>query len=578
MKTQNPELTQILLDVARDLVANLALDELLPLILDHLATVVSYASSSIMLLEGDLLRPVAQRSTFSRDVDPMVVQVQTLQHIREVIEQGKAVLISDTETDPRWLRRPGNTFIRCWLGVPLVVHDHVIGMLNLTHSDANFYDAAQLAVVTSFGAFAAIAIENAQLYEQAQSEIADRLTAERNLEQERALLSQRVAEQTADLRAANEEMARAARHKDEFLAAMSHELRTPLNTILGMSELLLENVYGEMNERQRRSVTNIQHGGQHLLALINDVLDVARIAAGQMQLEMNVASVDDICRSSINLVQAAAENKQITIAYQNDPDVTALHVDARRIRQVLVNLLSNAVKFTAAGATIGLSVKGAADRSTMCFTVWDTGIGIAQEDLPRLFQPFVQLDSSLARRYEGTGLGLTIVHRLVDLHDGGVELQSQPGQGSRFIVTLPWQRPATATAPPAVAKLVDPSRFVLIASDNAATAAGLQSHLEQAGIRTERAHNGYQALEIAAQRAPAVILIDLFLPDLDGLATTQRIRQSERLHDIPVIAISALAGAFAEQRCLAAGASSMLSKPIDGNQLQNTVIDLLHRV
>jgi signal transduction histidine kinase len=268
-------------------------------------------------------------------------------------------------------------------------------------------------VATTFGAFAAIAIENAQLYDQAQREIEERLVAERSLELERSLLTQRVAAQTADLRAANEEMARAARHKDEFLAAMSHELRTPLNTILGMSELLLETVYGEMNERQRRGVSNIRQSGEHLLALINDVLDVARIAAGQMQLELNVASVDDICRSSINLVQAAADNKQIAIDYVMDRDVTALHVDARRIRQVLVNLLSNAVKFTPPGATIGLTVAAATDRSVVRFTVWDRGIGIAPDDMARLFQPFVQLDSSLARRYEGTGLGLTIVHRLV---------------------------------------------------------------------------------------------------------------------------------------------------------------------
>jgi CheY-like chemotaxis protein/anti-sigma regulatory factor (Ser/Thr protein kinase) len=305
------------------------------------------------------------------------------------------------------------------------------------------------------------------------------------------------------------------------------------------------------------------------------VLDVARIAAGQMQLELNMAAVDDICRSSINLVQPAADNKQITIDYVIDRNVTALHVDARRIRQVLVNLLSNAVKFTAAGGSIGLTVAGATDRTAVHFTVWDTGIGIAAADLPRLFQPFVQLDSSLARHYEGTGLGLTIVHRLVDLHDGGVAVESETGQGSRFTVTLPWWQPA-GPAPADIVDLSDRAQYVLLASDNAATAASLHSSLAQLGIRTERAHNGYQALELAAQHAPAIILLDLFLPDLDGLATTQRIRQSERLHAIPVIAISALAGAFAVQRCREAGASAMLAKPVDIKSLHAAVTNLLN--
>ncbi len=573
MNTQNPELQQILLEVSRDLVANLALDELLPMILDQLARVVSYTSSSIMLLEGDLLRPVAQRTAFPRDADPMVVHVQALEHLHAVIDQRRTVLIRDTETDVRWLHRPGNTHIRCWLGVPLLVHDRVIGMLNLTHRTANYYNEEQLAVATTFGAFAAIAIENAQLYDQAQREIEERLAAERSLEQERSLLSQRVAAQTADLRAANEEMARAARHKDEFLAAMSHELRTPLNTILGMSELLLEAVYGEMNERQRRSVSNIRQSGEHLLALINDVLDVARIAAGQLQLDLNVASIDDICRSSINLVQAAADNKQIAIEYVMDRDVTALHVDARRMRQVLVNLLSNAVKFTPQGATIGLTVAAAPDRSVVRFSVWDRGIGIAPEDLARLFQPFVQLDSSLARRYEGTGLGLTIVHRLVDLHNGGVEVESRVGEGSRFTVTLPWQ--PVAAPPPATIAAVDPAQYALIASDNAATVAGLCANLEQIGVATRQTQNGYQALEIAAQHTPAVMLIDLALPDLDGLATTLHIRRSERLHQVPVVAISALAGAIVAQRFLDAGANAVLAKPVDARTLQKTVLALL---
>jgi CheY-like chemotaxis protein/anti-sigma regulatory factor (Ser/Thr protein kinase) len=240
---------------------------------------------------------------------------------------------------------------------------------------------------------------------------------------------------------------------------------------------------------------------------------------------------------------------------------------------VLVNLLSNAVKFTPQGATIGLTVAAATDRSVVRFSVWDRGIGIAPEDLARLFQPFVQLDSSLARRYEGTGLGLTIVHRLVDLHNGGVEVESRVGEGSRFTVTLPWQ--PVAAPPPATIAAVDPAQYALIASDNAATVAGLCANLEQIGVATRQTQNGYQALEIAAQHTPAVMLIDLALPDLDGLATTLHIRRSERLHQVPVVAISALAGAIVAQRFLDAGANAVLAKPVDARTLQKTVLALL---
>ncbi len=267
----------------------------------------------------------------------------------------------------------------------------------------------------------------------------ERVAAEQRLRDERATLADRVAERTAALSAANLELARAARLKDEFLAAMSHELRTPLNAILGLAEALQEEIYGKTNDRQRKALHTIERSGYHLLELINDVLDVAKIGAGRMELEMRPVHVPTICESSLRLVRRDALKKQLKVRLEIDEDVTHLQADERRLKQILVNLLSNAVKFTPDGGQIALEVHGDADRQQVEFVVWDTGIGIGGEDLQRLFEPFVQLDSRLSRQYPGTGLGLALVHQMAHLHGGSVSVESELGRGSRFVVCLPWE-------------------------------------------------------------------------------------------------------------------------------------------
>jgi PAS domain S-box-containing protein len=252
--------------------------------------------------------------------------------------------------------------------------------------------------------------------------------------------AEEVVRQSRDaLRAANLELGQSARLKDEFLASMSHELRTPLNTVLGRAELLAEEIHGPLNERQRRSVASIEESGRHLLALINDILDLSKIEANKLDLQSEPVSVSDLCESSIRLVTEAAHKKTITISTDLDARVVLVMGDPRRLKQILVNLLANAVKFTPTGGCVGLELSGDPEGGTVTFTIWDTGIGIAEADLGRLFRPFEQLDSRLSRQYEGTGLGLSLVSRLVHLHGGGVAVSSVLGQGSRFIVTLPWQ-------------------------------------------------------------------------------------------------------------------------------------------
>ncbi|MGB1249735.1 MAG: histidine kinase N-terminal 7TM domain-containing protein [Candidatus Promineifilaceae bacterium] len=260
------------------------------------------------------------------------------------------------------------------------------------------------------------------------------------LTQREAELARRVAERTAELEATNTELVRVARLKDEFLASMSHELRTPLNAVIGTAEAMSEQVYGSITPAQQKSLTRIEDSAYHLLELINDVLDVSKVAAGALDLDLQPTSVLDLCNASLNLVRTIATKKQLdcTTDYQFEKGI--IHVDERRLRQILTNLLANAVKFTKIGGAFGLKVVDDPVLGHTRFVVWDTGIGIAEEDHARLFKPFVQLDASLARRHEGTGLGLALSRQLAELHGGDIELVSRLGVGSRFTVTIPWSQ------------------------------------------------------------------------------------------------------------------------------------------
>jgi len=241
-----------------------------------------------------------------------------------------------------------------------------------------------------------------------------------------------------DLRQTNAHLERLAKLKDEFFANMSHELRTPLNAVLGQAEAMEEGIFGPVTPGQRTALRTIEESGRHLLSLINDVLDITKSTVGHLELEFGAVPVEEVCQESLRLVREQARRRGITVTYTSDGAVPTVWADRRRLRQVLLNLLSNAKKFTPDGGQVGLSVK-AGPGGTVAFTVWDTGLGIAEEDRARIFEPFVQLDSGLARRHEGSGLGLALVRRLVELHQGRLELESEVGKGSRFTVVLQQQ-------------------------------------------------------------------------------------------------------------------------------------------
>lgn len=245
--------------------------------------------------------------------------------------------------------------------------------------------------------------------------------------------------------AINVELERVTRLKDEFLAAMSHELRTPLNAVIGISEGLLDQVFGELNARQINYLKTIHKSGEHLLEVINDILDVSKIESGNFELDLGLASVNALCESSLSFVRYQATQKNIQLNFVDDKHApSTIAIDERRMRQVLINLLSNAVKFTPKDGVVNLEVKlvrrpefSEKSEGELHFAIADTGIGIASDDIPKLFQPFIQISSSLSRQYAGTGLGLNLVKKIVNLHGGKITVESKLGEGSCFTVVMP---------------------------------------------------------------------------------------------------------------------------------------------
>jgi signal transduction histidine kinase/CheY-like chemotaxis protein len=407
-----------------------------------------------------------------------------------------------------------------------------------------------------------------------------------------AKLEQRVTERTAELHQSNVELEHANHAKDEFLANMSHELRTPLNSILGLSETLLEQRRDPISEYQQRSLQIIHSSGSHLLELINDILDLSKIEAGKFDHYPQIISVSELCRSSLAFVKAQAVSKSIALTYQEGMDVSRVYADPRRLKQILVNLLTNAVKFTPIHGQVTLEVHSEPEQDRIHFSVIDTGIGIALEDLRQLFVPFKQVDSSLNRDYEGTGLGLALVQKLTDLHGGSVDVKSEVGRGSRFTINLPLaqamlaqqevdetggERVLSEQAGKSNTSSDEPldHGIVLLAEDNMANVLTISDYLESHGYEVVVAHDGLEAIEKAEETKPDIILMDIQMPALDGLEATRRLRANPSFASTPIIALTALAMRGDRERCLEAGANEYMSKPVGLKMLLSTVRNLL---
>ncbi len=369
---------------------------------------------------------------------------------------------------------------------------------------------------------------------------------------------------TDALREANAELASAAKLKDEFLANVSHELRTPLNAILGLSETLLEQDEATLTPRQVRSIATISASGAHLLDLINDVLDLSKVEAGKLVVHARPMPLDDFAQGCLAFIRTQAAEKRLSVSFEPGGPAAWVSADPKRLKQVLVNLLSNAVKFTPDGGRIGLTVAASEAEEVVRITVWDTGIGISEEDQRRLFRPFTQIDSGLNRTQEGTGLGLALVHRLVALHDGRVQLESEPGRGSRLVVTLPL---IAAAEPDVVAPVWQDKRDLrqaLIVEDDSTAADILVRYLAELQISGAVHRRAEGAVEAALRTQPDVILLDIYLPDDSGWVVLTRLKEHLETRDIPVVVISIV---DEPEKAVALGATAHLVKPVTRAQL-----------
>jgi len=384
---------------------------------------------------------------------------------------------------------------------------------------------------------------------------------------------------------ANERLEHALRIKDEFLANMSHELRTPLNSILGFSEMMLSGDFGELNERQRKYTANIESSGNHLLGLINDLLDLSKIEAGMLEIYPEQTNIDEVCHASLAFVKQLAAKKNIHLSYRKELEFPFILADQRRLKQILVNLLSNAVKFTPEHGSVTLRVFMDAEKKFMNFSVQDTGIGIAEKDIPKLFMPFTQLDNSLARQYEGTGLGLSLVQELTELHNGRIHVQSMVGAGSTFTVSIPCEhenipepiqeKDMTTATPDLERSKPLAAKKLLLAEDVESNIMILGDFLNFHGYEMIYARNGREALEKAIETPPDLILMDVQMPVMDGLEATRRLRTDPRFTSVPIVALTALAMTGDRERCLEAGATEYVSKPVNLKQLEELIKKLL---
>jgi len=463
------------------------------------------------------------------------LQVGSKSVVGGVTESGRAVVVNDTAASESHKFNPLLPETRAEAALPLRVGSRTIGALDIQSTQVNAFSEDDIAVLQSLADQIAIAIDNARSYELSMQAV--------------------------------KEMREADRLKSQFLANMSHELRTPLNSIIGFSRVILKGIDGATTDLQQQDLLAIHNSGQHLLGLINDILDLSRIEAGKMELTFDEVNLAELTSSVMSTITGLFKDKPITLHRDLPADLPTVRADAMRIRQVLLNLLSNAAKFTDEGSiTVQASVKDSpTGHPEVTVSVTDTGPGIASEDQKKLFQPFSQVDASPTRKSGGSGLGLSISNHLIQMHGGRIGVESAPGRGSTFFFTLPAFRGKTELGTP------PGNRIILAIDDDPQVVSLYERYLQPQGYQVVPLGDPSRAVERVRQLKPFAITLDIMMPGYDGWRVLNDLKSNAETRDIPVIVCSIVEE---REKGFSLGAADYLVKPI----LEDDILNVLDRL
>jgi len=436
--------------------------------------------------------------------------------------------------------------LRSVLAIPLVREQRVLGGLAILRRELGTFSPEIVATLQTFAAQSVLAIQNARLF--------------REIEKK------------------SRELELASQHKSQFLANMSHELRTPLNAIIGVTEMLREDAWDLKREDEFEPLDRVLGAGRHLLALINDILDLSKIEAGRMELHLETFPLAPLINDVAKTIEPMATKNANRIVIDCPADLGTIHADQTRFRQALLNLASNANKFTENGSvTIAAHFPRIDGRDWITVAVTDTGIGMTEEQIGKLFQEFSQADASTTRKYGGTGLGLAISKRFCQMMGGDIMVESTPGRGSTFTIRLPRtvqidqaQTRMTGTnveSSPSVGVEAQ-ERLVLVVDDDATVRELVQRHLERSGFAVVTAGGGQEGLRLVGELRPAAVTLDIMMPDLDGWTVLAAIKGDPELATTPVVLMSIV---DQKNRGYALGAADYLVKPVDRTNLVETL-------
>lgn len=526
-------------EVGRLITSTLDLDILFNRTVDLIKTRFNYYSVSIFTVDATGYNAVLREGTGAVG-EEMKARKHTLavgskSIIGTVTAEGSTMVVNNTATDPIHRPNPLLPETRAETGIPLKIGSRILGALDIQAKEVNAFHPEDIAILETLSDQIAVALDNANSYDLAQKAVA--------------------------------EMRELDRIKSQFLANMSHELRTPLNSIIGFSRVILKGIDGPVSEQQHQDLSAIYNSGQHLLGLINDILDHAKIDAGKLELALEELNIADTVNSVMSTALGLIKDKPIKLKSEIEPSIATVRADPMRIRQVLLNLISNAAKFTDEGSitVTAHTQSGPKGVQEIWVGITDTGPGISPEDQLKLFQAFSQVDSSPTRKTGGSGLGLSICQRMIELHGGKIGVNSAVGKGSTFYFTLPLFHQ------PKVEQSSGEGRIILCIDDDPQVIGLYERYLQPQGYKVISVVNAANARDTAKRIKPYAITLDIMMPDIDGWTVLEQLKNDPETRNIPVIICSIVEE---DEKGFSLGAADYLVKPI----LEEDLVIALNRL